>query len=1650
MLAKSYPYLKFVEDGRRTIAECLFESDEFKARPVEQRVVSSTFRSSGKVGFFRLHADVSALCQWVERTPVPDRNSCIVLLENQPVRMYLDVEQDTAAEMGREEVECLLKDVGDVLQDAFASAYPSVAAAADGLAIDRWWYFSASHSKKVSFHIHADPDSPHPAWSSVVELAAFMKGHVKSMLEREWLAGTPRARRLKWKKGNQMEWFIDFSVYSRSRSMKLPLCCKPTKTTMALFQAPAGVQNISERKQLEVGMPQVWPHSPAVFTMLPNLSNHSPGAPRPAAAAVPRAGGSVSHQTHASAAATGAHSLVSNEARTRAAAIVMQQLQRVRVGPAAQWASFELDVVAQTCKGTLAKRSAICPFKEGVHSSNQLKVNIAKGQIRISCWAPACSHRWLTDSLSSAVLDALFSSSSNSSSTTTTRSSSSSNRPPTNDEDPPCPSSLEDDLELDKEIDIERDLFGLQPVSCHVSASPVEAESSSNVNEPDPLENDAELAKALTIEREIVQWQQMANFGMPLDMSRPGIRTMNERYLLPPSLKKPGAEARMKKLMLHRRLALRSPMDSAKSSAFILYILWLLCLFPKLRILLVSNRLTLTASLLQRLTKAGISCTSYLKSDTAELRRAQVAIVQLDSLWKLEGALPYDIVLMDESESTLFHFHADTLKRRSDVWQTLRSAIEQATQVILLDAKLGSRSQAFLEGLVPRGCSTPAFTALLRESNGGINLDMPSEVRIWVNQHRADNKVYHIHNSTASFHARMHQLLEQGKKVAIASNNCQKAKELHREMLTKHPHLHDRVLLITRESDDAVKFADCNTYWVKYDGVIYSPTMGPGVDFNPTLPNSDLPNEHFDVLMAWGEAHSNPAREFVQMIGRVRKLKDRTVHLHLSYSPAREVSCTEASIRDEMNRCYDTLNSDNKLDPVMRQNVVDAQGQSVVRFHEPLYLEIYVQNCLEKARSRAMFTQLVLRDIQDHLNTEEGGRMEQVDPDWLDEATRREVNKERRHAREEQTEEACARIAFDAFASEQERIESSTRLQQQQGTERDKRLAKRQRIVHAYCLQRVPMVVTAVAKSSAHVSKDASEKVAMEEDEEEKAEQVSFASRTPVAHAAPIAWVPDWDALARGINAFVPGELSQLQPLPLPPPLPPPGSLLPFAIPQKQCPLYAGDLNEDAASSSAILLKFTEFLRAHGDVSAIDEFKLFCKANGPLHTLKLLLQRKIRHRPKELWMQHPEWAHFEDIRLLKGLLRAVGFVTQKLQREDGERAFHAAEDPVYMWEEVDEDDVEEEKGGDDMSDGDAPAVIPVGDHDAGPDRVFMQVEQELDAPDVSHPGAAPRDDAGAGGRGTSAAAAATVPQTFFWEDGGDLCCLESANTESVECSLSQADTCKWLDVNVPYIQRRFGCKLAAPYRVEDAVRALRAALKATIGLPLRATGKTSRVFLDGRSPSTLTSWSLVSLQRDSVLELAYAVWCSRPALFRVGCPLFVDWDVDATMKIHQPMFRWQMLTGVERPPDWPQNQLQAKEGEKHHSHPGTAPPKKTRTRKRKKQEREEARQEEKTEEEEVQVNVSEEHVAQEAGEGEDWLVFPDQRRQRVSAPSHHPAAASSSLRVGHIERPTGPKRLRRQDMASLLERLRRFERLDETTRSRIELDNQRNYNLAKH
>ena len=242
---------------------------------------------------------------------------------------------------------------------------------------------------------------------------------------------------------------------------------------------------------------------------------------------------------------------------------------------------------------------------------------------------------------------------------------------------------------------------------------------------------------------------------------------------------------------------------------------------------------------------------------------------------------------------------------------------------------------------------------------------------------------------------------------------------------------------------------------------------------------------------------------------------------------------------------------------------------------------------------------------------------------------------------------------------------------------------------------------------------------------------------------------------------------------------------------------------------------FAELIRHHGD--STDQFKLFCKANGPLAALRQLWVRKADQCPGELPMQLIEWDNFETARLLKGLLRVAGFMAE------------------------------------------------------------------------SHM---------SNGRNSESAA------THEWEDAGDLCCLDTVDSDIVQFGASEPDARQWLDANAKWIQARFQCKMSSSYPVADVVRALRAALK-KVGLALVRRDKKTKVCSDGGPPRTVTSWTLVSPQRDSLLELAYSDSLRfRPVYAQAAGASSADWDVAATLDIHQPVFRWQALTGVERPAHW--------------------------------------------------------------------------------------------------------------------------------------------------
>ena len=87
---------------------------------------------------------------------------------------------------------------------------------------------------------------------------------------------------------------------------------------------------------------------------------------------------------------------------------------------------------------------------------------------------------------------------------------------------------------------------------------------------------------------------------------------------------------------------------------------------------------------------------------TSDIHTKNKVIIQLDSLNKLgnfsEFTL-YDLIIMDEIESLLFHLSSKTLQERTTICDLLDQFIKGAPWIVAMDADFGQRSFDFLSGI---------------------------------------------------------------------------------------------------------------------------------------------------------------------------------------------------------------------------------------------------------------------------------------------------------------------------------------------------------------------------------------------------------------------------------------------------------------------------------------------------------------------------------------------------------------------------------------------------------------------------------------------------------------------------------------------------------------------------------------------------------------------------------------------------------------------------------------------------------------------------------------------------------------------------------------------------------------------------------------
>jgi hypothetical protein len=263
---------------------------------------------------------------------------------------------------------------------------------------------------------------------------------------------------------------------------------------------------------------------------------------------------------------------------------------------------------------------------------------------------------------------------------------------------------------------------------------------------------------------------------------------------------------------------------------------------PK-RILWISTRQTYSYNVIERIKKYNFI--NYLDDKQNFMYKDRV-LVQLESLHlleKMDTIKTYDLIILDEIESVLYQFNSSTIYEYSENTFNLLYFLckNENTKIIFLDGDINKRSIEFVKDI--------------RENYDIIiNKYIPKKITLNI----TDNKDYYLNKIIDS--------IDKKRKICIISLTTKLMSQLEKILIDKKVNY----LAHASYTDDKLKkdLANVNELWIKYDVVLYSPTISVGVDFT---------KEYFDDVFAIIVPNVASPRIFKQMLGRIRNMKNKEV-----------------------------------------------------------------------------------------------------------------------------------------------------------------------------------------------------------------------------------------------------------------------------------------------------------------------------------------------------------------------------------------------------------------------------------------------------------------------------------------------------------------------------------------------------------------------------------------------------------------------------------------------------------------------------------------------------------------------------------------------------------------------------------------------------
>ena len=363
-------------------------------------------------------------------------------------------------------------------------------------------------------------------------------------------------------------------------------------------------------------------------------------------------------------------------------------------------------------------------------------------------------------------------------------------------------------------------------------------------------------------------------------------------------------------------------------------------------ILFISSRVTFGYKLLGDLKDKGFQLYSQIKDNNIYSKRI---ICQIDSITRLK--YEYDIIIVDECETLARYItsqHFTKNQKAKYIIETFVYNIKHADNVFILDADLSDRCINFYK------------------KNIELNND---DFHLVLNNYRPYKDYKILYCNYPSWLRQILIKLEHNKKLVIAMTSISKAKDLN--ILLKD-NGYNNILLIHRESSDEIKqkIFKVNEEWIKYDIVIYTPSVCMGVSFDIT--------DHFDYIFAYGCHESLGAQEWCQMIHRVRSPNNREIYLTIDnykeydekedtidYKTVEKILCSDyyLSYYDLHNNIIDKKvkkvksNLDNGIEDDETVIGTVSENDKIIVYpykNDPIY-DLYVRNSLEIIENRLNF-----------------------------------------------------------------------------------------------------------------------------------------------------------------------------------------------------------------------------------------------------------------------------------------------------------------------------------------------------------------------------------------------------------------------------------------------------------------------------------------------------------------------------------------------------------------------------------------------------------------------------------------------------------------------------------------------------------------------